>query len=281
MNSSTVYSPPSIRVTRRQLELLVADIQPLQRRAFTTNWFYKAQPSDFDADFFGRCHICLQRLCKRLDGLTARLQARYRLPLNVFEAILCITALRAALRTRGHSSPASRIPSTPLARARRLELLHQLENYERRLRRRFEHEVGNSEASAQSLHRFAQYRKMVVRELFRPLPLVPTGVAILKRQLFQDLVAIAEEGLKEIGSEIPAKQIRKLVSEWFRDVRRGRVDLGLPDLMEDPSLVKARLVPFIQRRWGRMRPTTGKKRDLSIVQSEQSERLRKYDDEVD
>ncbi len=243
--------------------------------------FFDALPSDCDPSFLVTCHHLLRQLWRRLDKLhSARKQSKYRLTLNVFEAGLCITAVRAAMCTKGHSVPASSIRDTATTRYRRSQLLRELENYQRRLQRRFERETGNS--SAELLDQFAQYRKIVLHELFRPLPIFPKGIATLKRQLFPKLVMIAEDGLKEAGAEIPPdKELRRMVGQWVQDVCRTRVDVALPALLRDPSVGKERLVASIRRKWAKKCFASGRASDAATVLSKRSDRLRAVMDEVD
>jgi len=201
--------------------------------------------------------------------------------MDVFVVGICITAVRAAMRTRGRSTPASTIPNVAAARRRRAELLRRLENYERQLRRRFRNEVDNPEGCARLIHQFSLYRKALVRELFRPLRVVPNGLQILERALFESLVKVAEDGLKESGSDIPpSRELRRLVSHWLRKVRLSRAAVAIPDLLEDPVVGKPYLVQFVRRRWARMMPPS-RRRDLSIVQSELAERMNALVPEID
>jgi hypothetical protein len=275
MNLSELHSSPSIRISRPQLDLLIADLQPLVQRMLATmcfQRFFDALPSDCDRRLFVSCHKRLKKLCLELESLkSARQQTHYSLSLDVYLVGICITAVRAAMRTRGRSTPASNIPNTGAARQRRTELLRRLENYERQLRRRFQNEVDNPEGCARLIHQFALYRKALVRELFRPLRVVPNGLQILERALFESLVRIAENGLKESGNNIPRRELRRLVSHWLRKVRLSRAAVAIPDLLENPVVGEPYLVEFVRRSWARMMPN--QKRDLSIVQSELAERL--------
>jgi hypothetical protein len=284
MTSPVLHSPVSIRISRPQLTLLVEDLHPLFWRMLATMCgenFFDTLSSDCDPSFLVICHHLLRQLWKRVDRLhSARKQTKYLLTLNVFEAGLCITAVRAAMRTKGTPTPASSIRNTFATRSQRAQLVQELENYERRLRRRLKRDTGSS--SAKLLDQFAQYRKVVVHELFRPLPTLPRGLATLKRRLFQKLVMIAEDGLKETGAEIPpAKELRRMVGQWVQDVRRTRVDIGLPALLRDPFVGKQSLVASIRRKWTRKRFASGRASDAATVLSKRGELLRAVMDEVD
>ncbi len=251
MNLSELNSSRSIRFNRAQLELLISDLHPLVRRMLATmcfQEFFDALPSDCDRSLFVSCHKRLKKLFLDLQSLkSARQQSHFQLSLDVFVVGICITAVRAAMRSKGRSVPASTNRSTGAARQRRTELLRCLENYERRLQRRLRNEAGNPEGCAQLTHQFALYRKALMREFFRPLPFVPKGLQTLERALFKSLVKIAEDGLEESGSDIPpSRELRKLVSRWLRTVRLFRVNVGIPDLLRDPSLAKPYLIPFIK-----------------------------------
>ena len=125
--------------------------------------------------------------------------------------------------------------------------------------------MGNSPSTARSLDRYARYRKMLVHELFRPRQ-EKFGLYDLRRQLFNSLVTIAEEGLKEAFSAVPPdKQLRNLISQWLQDVRRDRSQITISTLLRDPSAGKEPLVRYIQRRWAKMSPAP--KTDLSTIQA--------------
>jgi hypothetical protein len=257
MASSRTQALPSIRISAPQLELLVADLTPLYRRMLLlrSNHSMSRALGSVRGDLpFEDCQLLTARLWKELSALKCdHTQERYRLKLLIFEAGLCITAVRAAMRTRGCSVPRSEIPNTGVARTRRSELLRKLENYQRQLYRR--NECGDSPTVVQLHARFAQYRKMMVHELFRPLPTKPRGCKDLRRRVFKSLVTIAEEGLKEAFSAVPPdKQLRKLVSQWLQDVLRYRSDITMRPLLSDPSIGKEPLVRYIQRRWAKMSP---------------------------
>jgi len=286
MNLSELNRSHPIRISRPQLELLNADLQPLAWRVLTTmrsQWFFDALPSDCDRPLFVYWHKRLVKLRLELESLvSARRQSHYRLSLDVIVVGICITAVRAAMRTKGRSTPASSIPNIAAARRRRAELLRRLENYERQLRRRFRNEWGNPAGCARLIHQFALYRKALVREFFRPLPVFLKDQPILRRELFESLVKVAEDGLKKSGSEIPPpKELRKLVSRWLRKVRLIRESVGIPDLLRDPSLAKSRLIPFIQTMWAKTGPDCTRKPDMATIWSKRTERLRAVMPEVD
>lgn len=286
MNLSELNSSHPIRISRRQLELLVADLEPLHWKMLTTmcsQWFFDALPSDCDKPLFVYWHKRLKKLWLELKSFeSARQQSYYRVSLDVFVVGICITAVRAAMRTKGRSTPASTIPNIAAARRRRAELLRCFENYERQLRRRFRNEWDNPKGCARLIHQVALYRKALVREFFRPLPVFLKDLPILSRELFESLVKVAEDGLKKSGSEIPPpKELRKLVSRWLRKVRLIRETVSIPDLLRDPSLAKSRLIPFIQTRWARTAPDSTRKPDMATIRSERAERLRAAMPEVD
>ncbi len=268
MASSRTQAWPSIRISAPQLELLVADLTPLYGRMLSLQSNHRLLQSSGSVRGdppFEDCHRLTATLWKELSALKcAHTQERYRLKLLIFEGGLCITAVRAAMRTRGCSVPRSEIPNTGVTRTRRSELLRILENYQRQLHRRIE--CGDYPSVAQLHARFAQYRKMMVHELFRPLSTMPRGLRDLRRQLFTSLVTIAEEGLKEAFSAVPPdKQLRKLISQWLQDVLRHRSDITMRPLLSDPTIGKEPLVRYIQRRWAKMSPAP--KTDLSTIQA--------------
>jgi hypothetical protein len=153
-----------------------------------------------------------------------------------------------------------------------------LENYQRQLHRRIV--CGDSPSVAQQHARFAQYRKMMVHELFRPLSTRPRGLRDLRQQLFTSLVTIAEEGLKEAFSAVPPdKQLKKLISQWLQDVRRYRSQITISALLRDPSAGKEPLVTYIQRRWAKMSPAP--KTDLSTIQAEHTRLIRSVMPDLD
>jgi len=285
MNLSELNSSHPIRISRRQLELLVADLEPLHWKMLTTmcsQWFFDALPSDCDKTLFVHWHQRLKKLWLELKSESVRPQSHYRLSLDVFVVGICITAVRAAMRTKGRSTPASSIPNLAAARQRRTELLRRLENYEHQLRRRFRNECDNPEGCARLIYQFALYRKALVREFFRPLPVFLKDLPILRRELFESLVKVAEDGLKKSGSEIPpTKELRKLVSRWLRKVRLIRETVSITDLLRDPNLAKSRLIPFIQTRWANKAPDSTRKPDMATIWSERAERLRAAMPEVD
>ena len=257
MASSRTQAWPSIRISAPQLELLVADLTPLYKRMLSLQSNHRLLQSSGSVRGgppFEDCHLLTARLWKELSALKCgHTQERYRLKFLIFEGGLCITAVRAAMRTRGCSVPRSEIPNTGVTRTRRSELLRILENYQRQLHRRFE--CGDYPSVTQLHARFAQYRKMMVHELFRPLSTMPHGLRDLRRQLFTSLVTIAEEGLREALSAVPPdKQLRKLISQWLQDVLRHRSDITMSSLLSDPTIGKEPLVRYIQRRWAKMSP---------------------------
>ncbi len=138
MSSSILNSPLSSRITRAQLELLVADVWPPFWRVLATmcnERFIYSLPSDRDRALVGGCHNRFGRLWARLKALDSTHQTSYRLSLDIFEVGLCITAVRAAARTKGCSVPLSSIPNNAASNLRRSQLVGRLENYERRLKR--------------------------------------------------------------------------------------------------------------------------------------------------
>ena len=218
--------------------------------------FVEALPPDCDRGLFVTWQEGLQQLWRRLNALqSAKQHSRHRISLDVFEVGICIAAVRAAMRTKGRSNVPFRVPKTPAARRRRAELLRRLENYQRQLRRRFQREWDNPKGCARLLYQFSLYHKALVHELFRPRSVLPTGLRRVERQLFPTLVTMAEEGLKEIGDEIPpARELRSLVSQWLRNVRLSRVAVAYRDLLNDPTVGEPYLVEFVGRRWARMVP---------------------------
>jgi hypothetical protein len=205
-------------------------------------------------------------------------QSRYRLAFDVFEAALCCASLRATLRTKGRACLPSTVRNIGKAKQRREELVRRLENYLRQIQRRFKAELDNPARAAKLLAGFDRYKRTLVQELFRHYPLVPSRRRAQQLRLFRTLVTIAQEGLHEAGSEIPPdKELRKLVSQWLRDVRRFRAEVGMPQLFHDPSVGKQYLVTFVR---ARMRPTTST-RDPAVLASERHKILREVMIEVD
>jgi len=283
MASTRTQAWPSIRISASQLELLVADLDPLHwvmLRVLGIG-FPDAPCFDRGPAAFEDCHIFVKRLWKRLHTLkSGPKQKRYRLKLDVFEVALCIRALRAPMRKRGLLVPHSNIPNTPLVRRRRLELLRRLENYERVLRRRIHQLRDDSRYVAEPLDRYVRYFKLLIHELFRPVLGKPRGLQIRRRQMFESLVTIAEESFKGAGGEIPPdKQLRKLISQWIQDVLRYRSDVTISTLLENPSAGKEPLLRYIQRRWARINPAPPD--DLSTRLSRVGEALRRVMPDLD
>lgn len=290
MSSPILHSPLSMRISRAQLEVLIADLEPLvwlSRTNAANRKFLREFPSFLLPVPLPRIssagHKRLLQLWTRLEHLSSGpQQSRHRLAFDVFEAALCSTALRAAMRVRSQPCLRPTVRNVGNSKRRRIELLHRMENYLRQIRRRFKAEMDNSARATKLLAEFDRYRRTLVRELFRHYPLVPNRFKALKRRLFQTLVTIAEEGLKEAGSEVPpAKELRKLVSRWLRDVRRFRADVAPLDLLREPPVGKRCLVTFIQTRWARMNPNMTSTPDLAIVLSDVGDRLRAVMTEVD
>jgi len=278
MASPALHSTLSIRTTRQRLELLVADLRPLFWRVLKTTpmeWFLQALPPNCDPLFFRKR---LRELWTRLDAALSSnpQQSRYRVALDLLEVGLCITAVRAAKRTKGRSSSHSSIPNDEAGRRRRAELIRVLENLERRLRRRFEHECGDADAAAQFLQKLAEYRKIIVHEFFRPKRFT-SGLKKMRRELFERLVTIACAGLEREGSEVPPeKELRKLISRWLKDVRRHRVAVGKVALYENPLVAEPHLLRFIRTRWARQNPALTAELDPSILQSQCGEAVSRF-----
>jgi hypothetical protein len=164
-------------------------------------------------------------------------------------------------------------------RKHRLELLRRIENYKRVVVRRVHQLAGDSPDIVQALDRYDRYRKMLVRELYRPWRM-RNCIDRNRQQMFRSLVAIAEAGLKEAKSRIPPdKQLRKLVSQWIQDVRRYRSQITISTLLCDPPAGKEYLVKYIQHRWGKIDPAP--KTDLSTRQAAVGEALRKVVPDLD
>ena len=284
--SPTLHSPLSLRISRAQLHILIADLEPLMlqargnatdRRVFKKVFPWLLPPAPVTKmSYAGHKHLI--DLWDRLRELSSGpQQSRYRLTLDVFEAALCSSALRAARRTKGDPVLRSTVLNLGKAKQRRAELLSRMENYRRQLQRRFKAELDNPARAAKLQAGFDRYRKTLVRELLRRIPIVPTNFARMERELFETLVTSAQEGLNEAGSEIPpARELRRLVSGWLRRVRNFRAGIGMRELFSDPSIGKGPLTTFIQTRLEEMRPRT----DLATRQAAITDILRRVLHEV-
>jgi hypothetical protein len=286
MKSATLSSLPSIRISAPQLRVLETDVRVLSwktRDIVFSPWFLKTLPSDYDFDTFVICNDRLWQLWKRLDGLASAIrQQRFRLSLDVLEAGLCISALRAMMRKRRQLfAPASSVGYTPAVKRQRSALVRSIENYERRLRRRFEQTTVSPETCAKKLYQFAIFRKAIVHEVLQPEPAgLKHGFAEMRRTLFLTLVKQAEDGLHEAEKDVPPPQeLKKMVSQFLRAVRRYRFDFGMRDVLFDPSVATSHLIPFIEKVWRKTNPN--KKPDYATLAARAGDIVRALLPEVD
>jgi hypothetical protein len=250
----------SIRISDRQLRLLIADVKPIVCASLTikAGWFSLADLPGFTAER-RRHQLDIERprqlldaaliaFWRRLNRMSGSGQSRHRLQLDYFEANACAIGLRLGRRVR-KPDPASSIPNTPEMSLARSQFLRRVENLIRRLKRKLTTEAG--ERAAADLKRlFDDYRRGIMNALYPRWPdWVHTGAL---RQVYKSFVehavGLAVEGLLELG--VPngdPDELRLLVRRFLTYCRRGRTGLSVLDLVRDPATAKMRLVSFIRK----------------------------------
>ncbi len=247
--SLVLHSLPT-RLSRAQLNVLLADLNVAVSASLSIRdgidslpkapWL--SPPQDLT-----NCHQRLVVLWRRLNAIGSATQGRFRLGLDMFEAEICVLALRIGARQR-RSRLVIGLVQAPRGSHCRTQLLHRLENHIRRARRR-----DNEQAMKQEFVRhLSAYREQLRNELFPRNIKIPNSRRRMLKRAVNRFTVLAVEGLSAAGVFDPVvKDVRKIIQRCLRYRRRGREYFGLRDLAGHDDLARAYLSSLVLATWAK------------------------------
>ena len=258
MNSDFLPTLPPlpIRLSRRQLVALLADIKPVACASLTITTLSPCPPWMERDHRFDDYHQWLFTFCRRLrDIADSSDQPRYRFSLNWYEAGMCELAVRTAARIRP-SSPASAIPKTPENTALRKQLIRRFENHRRRAYRRLQSDVGKQVAKEMA-DDCAVYHKQLRVKLIHPARKPSRYILQYKEPFLGRLTALAVAGLQDAGvKDPPVKEVRRIICRCLQYSRRGREYMGIPELARNENLARSYFPAVILHCWEKSQTST-------------------------
>ena len=176
------------------------------------------------------------------------IQSKYRLQLDVEQLALCAFGIRFARKYQKISGAQS-----ASSREYRFErgLLRTLENARKRAKRAALKQAGPDPYREAASH-WRLFESAVDREIFPTLPAYldfRDGSRRLCIRIVGTLVHSVSLRFQAEGRELPpAKEIRRLTRSLLRYVRRGRVPLGIPDLLKNIEFAATYHFNFVSSR---------------------------------